>query len=340
LLHQISNLSNPQYVSDPADGHMVTHNQRFQFGPTELAGLKIFFAEDNPPFSSGVPGRTGNCVACHSPPAFTDFLFHNTGSAQEEYDSVHGAGAFMTLTVPGLAERQTNYDAFLPPTPNHPNATGAFITPPELARPQQVDLGLWNVFANTDFPVPQAAIQQILPLIMPTAAPQIARASRLGNAFIFSGTNGTPGGTCYVLVSTNLTLAAGNWDIVSTNSFDSAGAFSVTNPIQADARKFYRLAAVTPSSAQALPRTVALFKTPDLRDLSSSEPYFHTGRINTLEGVLDFYRTFAALARAGAVRNAGPELGKISLDDASVVPLITFLRALNEDYQDIPCPCL
>lgn len=146
LLQLLYDLSSPQFVSDPADGTYTQHNQPFRFGADELSGLKIFLTEPR----SGSPSTVGNCVACHAPPAFTDFLFHNTGAAQEEYDSIHGAGSFVALTVPGLSERQSNYDAFLPPTTNHPNALGKFITPPNLANPGQVDLGLWNVFANPD----------------------------------------------------------------------------------------------------------------------------------------------------------------------------------------------
>jgi hypothetical protein len=339
LLRQISNLANPQWVTDPADGHMVMHNQRFQFGPTELAGLKIFFAEDDPPRSIAIPGRTGNCIACHAPPDFTDFLFHNTGAAQDEYDAIHGPGSFMALSVPELSERQTNYDAFLPPTPLHPNALGTFITPPTLGAPGHVDLGLWNVFANPDFPNPQPALQQILPLLLPTLPPQITTARSVGSNFAFSGTNGTPGWTYYVLASTNLTLPAASWTIVSTNSFDNAGNFSCTRSMLPNALEFYRVSAAPPSAAQALPRTLALFKTPDLRDLASSEPYMHTGRINTLQGVITFYQTVAVQARAGAIRNADPKLKEISLDSESVAPLVAFLRALNEDYEDIPCPC-
>src|SRR5436305_5073574 len=127
--------------------------------------------EGSASFTSEIQSPAGNCISCHAPPAFTDFLFHNTGATQEEYDSIHGAGAFMNLSVPGLSARQTNYDAYLPPTTNHPNAIGTFITPPSLAQPGMVDLGLWNVFANMDMPAPQPALQQILPLLMPTAAP-------------------------------------------------------------------------------------------------------------------------------------------------------------------------
>jgi hypothetical protein len=99
-------------------------------------------------------------VACHTPPAFTDFIFHNTGTAQEEYDSIFGDGAFMALAVPNLATREGNYEAYLPPTTNHPYATGTFETPPTSNNPGQVDLGLWNVFANSDFPAPRQVLSK------------------------------------------------------------------------------------------------------------------------------------------------------------------------------------
>jgi len=40
------------------------------------------------------------------------------------------------------------------------------------------------------------------------------------------------------------------------------------------------------------------------------------------------------------VRNADPQLSRISLDASAVVPLAAFLRALDEEaYVDVPCPC-
>ncbi len=338
LLQQVASLPNPQFVTDPVDGHLSTHNQRFQFGPTELEGMKIFFTENNAPFSAGVPGRTGNCIACHAPPAFTDFLFHNTGATQEEYDSIHGAGAFMGLSIPDLNVRQANHDAYLPPTPSHPNAAGTFITPPSLGSPGQVDLGMWNVFANPDFPAPQPAFQQILPLLMPVPAPRIVHASKNGTAFVFGGTNGNPGWTYHVMVTTNLNLPLTNWTIIATNTFDGAGNFRFTNLVSKSG-EFFSVSPAPPSPEQALPRTIGLFKTPDLRDLGSSWPYFHTGRFNTLPDAVSFYRDVSAMARAGLVRNGDPKLSGISLDAGAVSPLVAFLRSLNEDYQDIPCPC-
>jgi cytochrome c peroxidase len=81
-----------------------------------------------------------------------------------------------------------------------------------------------------------------------------------------------------------------------------------------------------------LAKTIALFKTPTLRDLGQSAPYFHTGAKDSLEAVLQHYIDFSALARAGKVRNGDRELARIQLDPAAVEPLRAFLRSLNEDY--------
>ncbi len=351
LLRLVARLSDPQLVSDPADGHFITnaHGQLFQFGSNELAGLEIFLTDSanldvatnlqRHGITSGI--EVGNCVVCHTPPAFTDFLFHNNGAAQEEYDAIYGAGAFVNLSVPGLAARQTNYNAYLPPTTNHPYATGVFDLPPTSSNPGQVDLGLWNVFANPDFPAPQAGLQQILPLLLSLPSPQIGGTGMNGNNFYFTGTNGSPGWTYYVLASTNLSFPLADWAVLSTNSFDGKGHFSFTSAIDPTVPlKFYAVSLGTLPPATALPLMIALFKTPAVRDLVSSEPYMHTGQMNAIEDVINFYLNSSTNARAGTIRNAAPELSGIFLDSSAVAPLAAFLRALDEeDYADIPCPC-
>jgi hypothetical protein len=106
--------------------------------------------------------HTGNCITCHRAPEFTDFRFHNTGAAQEEYDAVHGEGSFAALKVPSYNERQKLAVRFLPPTPRHPKASGVLRLPPSPDNPQAADLGLWNIYANSDFPEPQARLQSFL----------------------------------------------------------------------------------------------------------------------------------------------------------------------------------
>ncbi|MFY9609426.1 MAG: cytochrome c peroxidase [Blastocatellia bacterium] len=66
------------------------------FDAAALRGFKIFLATDG-------ASSVGNCVLCHAPPLFTDFLFHNIGISQSEYDQVHGRGSFSALEIPSAA---------------------------------------------------------------------------------------------------------------------------------------------------------------------------------------------------------------------------------------------
>lgn len=334
LLQLVTRLSSPKFVTDPADGHFSTHTQVFRFGAEELRGLKIFLTDRSSPVLDRLQG-VGNCATCHSPPAFTDFIFHNTGASQEEYEAIHGTGSFNTLFVPTLAQRQSNYDAYLPPTPNHPLATGIFETPPTWNKPGAADLGLWNVYANPDFPAPQAGLQQILPALLGLPQPQIDQSAIKGGHFDISGLNGKPGATFYLLAATNPLPSSANWIIIATNTFDQQGHFSISIPIAPNApQAFYKLSLRMPTTAEALPKMLARIKTPTVRDLAHSNPYMHTGRLDSIEDVIRFYQTFSAKARLGQVRNADPELSTISLDDTAIAPLAAFLRSLNEDYTD------
>ncbi len=333
LAQLVNQLVCPQYVTNLIDGEFVTQTQAFQFGPEELKGLKIFLADRSSPPAARRYGA-GNCATCHSPPVFTDFIFHNTGASQEEYDAIHGTNSFNALLVPALAERQTNYDAYLPPTSSHPLATGIFETPPILTNSGAADLGLWNVYANPDFPAPQAGLQQIVPQLLGFISPQIDQVEMKDGFFEFSGTNGMPGGVYYILASTNLILPMVGWAVTATNTFDQNGNFNASILIVPGTPTFFRLSLRLPTPDEVLPNTLARFKTPTLRDLSQSDPYLHTGRMNALEDVIQFYEEFSAKARNGEVRNADPELSNISLDDSAVAPLAAFLRSLNEDYTD------
>ncbi len=251
LIDLIARLPNPTFVAE-ADGEFRLHEQAYKFGEKELAGLRMFFERDATK-SKGV----GNCVSCHVPPQFTDHRFHNTGVSQAEYDALFGAGAFAALDVPMLDARD---DRYLPASRQHPNATSRFRSAPEIDRPGYADLGVWNVFANPDFPKPQGALREIL---------------------------------CSTELSSD-----------------------------------------TPCTPEAvLPLTIALFKTPSIRDLGHSEPYFHSGSAATLEDAMSLYVRVSKLARERSVRNGSSELANIRLTESDIGPLAAFLRSLNEDYQ-------
>jgi cytochrome c peroxidase len=246
-------LNNPVFIT-PADGTYAYHAFPFQFGAAELAGLKIFLKAAAT--GSGSDQHAGNCVSCHNVPDFTDFAFHNTGVSQDEYDSVHGSGAFLALHIPGLAERNASYDQYLPQNQNHPNATEAMRRPAG-PNPLYADLGLWNIYQNPDYPNPQANIASVV-------------------------------------------CAAGN-------------DCSVDN---------------------GLANTIAQFKTPMLRDLVDSAPYFHNGSRANFNDVVEFYINSSALAKSGALRNAPPQFANMSLSEDDVQNLVAFLMSITEDYDD------
>lgn len=247
-------LSNPIWV-DGTYGSFKYHSQSFAFGQTELQGLEIFLKAAVA--ATDGSQHAGNCVACHVAPNFTDFSFHNTGVSQEEYDAANGSGAFLDLSVPSSAERALNYDAYLPVTANHPNATESLRHPAVSGSPQYADLGLWNVYLNSDIPNPQAAL----------------------SAFVCANTQ-----NCSV--------------------------------------------------DQGLASTIAQFKTPMLRDLEDSAPYFHNGSKLTFSDVINFYITSSQLARQGLMRNPPPEFQNMSISPADVSALAAFLASLTEDYDD------
>lgn len=151
-------LPTPRYVQAGADLPGLAQSTS-RFGPTELRGLRIFFKAA---VGDAQRSGAGNCAECHVPPHFSDFKFHNTGAAQDEYDAIHGSGAFAHLRIPALSDRSADYDRWLQPTPTHPEARAALLRPVSADAPGRTDLGVWNVYANPDLPVPQTALERIV----------------------------------------------------------------------------------------------------------------------------------------------------------------------------------
>ena len=67
------------------------------------------------------------------------------------------------------------------------------------------------------------------------------------------------------------------------------------------------------------------FKTPSLRNIALTAPYFHDGSAQTLEDVIEHYQ------QGGVAReNLSPEMKDIELDTQEQTDLIAFLRAISE----------
>ena len=161
----------------------------------------------------------------------------------------------MALAVPTLAQRNANFNAYLPASASHPNASETFRRQASAANPNYADLGLWNVYLNPDMPKPQPALK---------------------------------GFVC----------------------------------------------ATDCSVDQGLATTIAQFKTPVLRDLADSQPYFHNGVALDLNAVIDQYLQMSALARQGAMRNPPAEFKSMSISASDRDALVAFLISLTEDYDD------
>jgi len=85
---------------------------------------------------------------------------------------------------------------------------------------------------------------------------------------------------------------------------------------------------------QGLGNTIAQFKTPILRDLEDSSPYFHNGSKSQVQDVVQFYINSSELTRQGLLRNAPSEFRNMSLNSDDMNALVAFLLSLTEDYDD------
>jgi cytochrome c peroxidase len=92
------------------------------FSPEAYEGFKTFFRTEG-------TASVGNCVACHVPPAFSDYRFHAAGISQLEHEAVHGAGSFERLAIPG---------------PEATRPIASFLAVPAKDDPARADLGYWN----------------------------------------------------------------------------------------------------------------------------------------------------------------------------------------------------
>ena len=75
-------------------------------------------------------------------------------------------------------------------------------------------------------------------------------------------------------------------------------------------------------------RANGAFKSPGLRNVELTGPYFHTGGAATLEQVLEFYARNGDVPAGG---NLGPGIGNIRLNQQERAQIVEFLKALTDD---------
>lgn len=75
------------------------------------------------------------------------------------------------------------------------------------------------------------------------------------------------------------------------------------------------------------------FKTPTIRDITRTAPYFHDGSARTLEDVVNHYD------QGGVVKtNLAPNMKALGLSDAEKADLIAFMRALTSPFMEVSVP--
>jgi cytochrome c peroxidase len=75
-------------------------------------------------------------------------------------------------------------------------------------------------------------------------------------------------------------------------------------------------------------RASGAFKSPGLRNVELTGPYFHTGGAATLEQVMEFYARNGDVPAGG---NLGPGMGNIRLNQQDRAAIVEFLKALTDD---------
>ena len=75
-------------------------------------------------------------------------------------------------------------------------------------------------------------------------------------------------------------------------------------------------------------RAGGAFKSPGLRNVELTGPYFHTGGSATLEQVMEFYARNGDVPAGG---NLGPGIGNIRLNQQERAQIVEFLKALTDD---------
>lgn len=229
---ELSYLFEPKFVEKKV---FETHKTEFGFGAEEFRGLQIFFniQGDNTGDSRGM------CIACHTPPLFSDQFFHNIGTTQLEYDSIHGEGSFAKFEIPSLENRGDQF----------------FMDRPSPLESKKVDLGAWNFYGRNE---------------------------------------------------------------KLTSYLKSFFCRNKGNPCD---------------DSKILNAMVGRLKTPSLRNLGHSNPYFHNGSQDSLMKATSVYQVLADLKQSKKLRNGAPQLNGINLSDKDIKSLVAFLKSLNEEYQ-------
>ena len=87
------------------------------------------------------------------------------------------------------------------------------------------------------------------------------------------------------------------------------------------------------SDEEILPLTLGMSKTPSIRNIGHSAPYFRDGHARNLEMVMAAYITFGMGSRRGVIAPVDPKMKNIHMHAPHSGFLVDFVKSLNEDYE-------
>lgn len=88
-------------------------------------------------------------------------------------------------------------------------------------------------------------------------------------------------------------------------------------------------------AVRAVPSLKGAFKTPTLRDVAMTAPYFHDGSAKTLTEVMEHYN------RGGdSKKNLSPDIKSLHLSDNEIMDIVAFMAALTSPQLQITLPIL
>ncbi|MES2823861.1 MAG: cytochrome c peroxidase [Pseudomonadota bacterium] len=86
---------------------------------------------------------------------------------------------------------------------------------------------------------------------------------------------------------------------------------------------------------KAVPSLKGAFKTPTLRDVAMTAPYFHDGSATTLKEVIEHYN------RGGdSKKNLSPNIKSLNLSDKEIMDIVAFMAALTAPQLQVTLPIL
>lgn len=84
---------------------------------------------------------------------------------------------------------------------------------------------------------------------------------------------------------------------------------------------------------EVLGHLVGRMKTPTLRNLGHSDPYFHSGSADTILTAVSHYKTTSEASKINSFRNLDHRVKMMQLSDQDVLAITSFLESLNENYE-------